>query len=134
MDWKWLTLRFATYRGYRLAVKENFKRRVKLYTANPAIGRELGFAPHPTGVFMGWVPLREVTELTKETLLGELDGKRVWILGEEGDQYYIQTREGRTIAAKWGLEEVDRGEWGGCVPKSALSRVWHEVNWLKRPE
>lgn len=134
MSWIRMYGEFAQYRGFRFLVRDREGLvQVLLVTDNSSMGREVGFHPNAQGEYTGWVSMQDITQLSNESWFGELDGQTVWILGEQGDHYHVHTRGGTDLATKWGLDEVDRNEWGGTVPKGAISQVWSNVRWVKPP-
>ncbi len=92
-------------------------------TYDPSVAVELGFHERD-GKFSGWVPKEQVAEFSTEKWWGELDGIKVFIRSESEDEYSIETD--CTLGEKWNLQRVDKHDWVGSVPKSAMTRVWSE--------
>ncbi len=122
---------FAVYRGFKLLYRSYTKEgEVLLSTTDPNIAAELDFQER-NGNFSGRVPKEQVTEFSTEKWMGELDGTTVYIWSESDDEYGIETD--CTLAEKWNLQRVDKLDWGGAVPKSAMTRVWCERRTWKNP-
>lgn len=125
LSWKWLSRSFALYSGFKLVYESyNMSGEVLLSTDNPQIAAELGFQIKKDGSYLGWVPHAEVDEFSTERWWGEVAGETVFLTGEEGDEYSVQTT--RTIGVRWNLVEAERGTWVGRIPRTAFARVWCE--------
>lgn len=130
MDWTWLSGNYAVFQGHKFRLRSHDKDRLQLATESSALASRLGFSSGTDGVFVKWVPRADVTELVRELWWGNLDGQVVWIQAEVDDKYSIEV-EGGPLARKWGLTQIDRGEWRGLVPKKSFSRVWREPQPLR---
>lgn len=131
MSWRLLSRDYAFYRGMKLEyLSSNQQGQVLLATDDPTFAAEAGFVCQSDGCH-GWVSESEITEFVRESWWGELDGVKVLISAENDDEYSIISS--RPLPG-WNLQREDKHEWGGSIPKSAVTKVWRETHsWPPRP-
>lgn len=132
MSKRWLRNATAVYHGVRVTYHSSWaeKGECLLSTTDPDLARALNFSPSDEGRYRKWVSMSEVEDFIEETWWGFLEGRKVLLEAEDGNHFWVYTASA-SLADRWNLEQIDKHDFSGPVPKTAFSSTWCERKPIK---